>query len=85
MHDLTSLGIVEALFVGTHDQLADLNTKALARLKLSALTQKLNLVEHESCKAEAPKMFTAFESGCSHSPPQRSACFASIVALEPCQ
>jgi hypothetical protein len=65
MHDLTSLGVMEVVFIGTNDQLADLNTKALARVKLIAITDKLNLVEPETesenhkCKVQNPPSFNA--------------------------
>lgn len=45
LHDLASLGVIEVIFVGTNEQLADLNTKALARVKLTEIIEKLNLVD----------------------------------------
>ena len=74
LHDLTSLGVIEALFVGTDEQLADLNTKALARLKLNAILEKLNL--HDPDNVERSKSSTAFVYRCG------AACHVTFAALD---
>ena len=45
IHDLVELGVAEPEYVKTDQQLADLHTKPLARLKLKAILDKLRLVE----------------------------------------
>ena len=45
LHDLTCLGVLTPEFIGTEGQLSDLNTKALAKIKLAAILEKLNLVD----------------------------------------
>ena len=45
LHDLHELGVITPEFIGTEGQLSDLNTKALAKLKLGAILEKLGLVE----------------------------------------
>jgi hypothetical protein len=49
LHDLTDLGVVAPEFIGTEGQLADLNTKALARVKLAAILEKLNVIDLGVC------------------------------------
>ena len=43
LHDLFELGVIAPEFIGTEGQLSDVNTKALAKLKLAAILEKLNL------------------------------------------
>ena len=45
LHDLVELKVLIAEFIGTEGQLADLNTKALARVKLAVIIRKLNLFD----------------------------------------
>ena len=45
LHDLTELGVLTPEFIGTEGQLSDLNTKALAKLKLAAILEKLNIID----------------------------------------
>ena len=43
LHDYIAFGMIEVMYVGTNDQLADLHTKALCKVKLEAILDKLHL------------------------------------------
>ena len=45
IHDYLVFGIIQVLYVGTADQLADLHTKALGRVKLETILDKLHLYD----------------------------------------
>ena len=45
LHDYIEFGVIEVLFVRTNEQLADLHTKALCKVKLGEILEKLRLVD----------------------------------------
>ena len=52
MHDLAELKVLLPEIIGTEGQLSDLNTKALARLKLQAIIRKLNMYDPSDTNAQ---------------------------------